>query len=440
MSMVYGRPYLKEKNATRMFRLWRGSIIYRFKIIKTKYHKGRIRLTWDPEKDNSLLADTETTCFTQLIDLDDTDEFEFEVPYKAKQNFLDTSSVDPSWIGSHASYPTAVNGYINLRVQNILSSPIGTAAIQILVFQRPGSDFQFAQPNELPMNLTYSALQSTSVVDGKTNKRGDHITDISVGEKIDSLRPLLHRTSLSFQQILSNAAGDQLAGTHFTTVGIPRTPPMYGPQQWGDMAMYYPPSSSHPGQLAWGFFCTTHTIAWVLQCLVGYRGSIVCSANVCGGSRATGRRIESASLERLPVTHQVKQDGSYTKNVLTTIQANPVQSQFSSLACTFGPYPSQGWTKMPTGQRGMTVTKEITQSALTAVSPQYLRSRMLIVDPNDPGAGEVGYDGSANNFRLDVIWTAESDFTTGAMPFAQIFYAAGVDFNPVFFNNTPALS
>ncbi len=419
--------------ASRMFHYWRGSIIYRFKVIKTKYHKGRLRISWDPDRDITATTDTETTCFTRLIDLDDTDEFEFEVPYKAKNNFLNTSALPTSWnFPTTNSYPQDSNGYLNIRVQNVLSGPTGSATIQVLVFQRPGADFQFAKPNELPQNLTHDALQSTSVIDGKNGKTGDHITDMSIGEQIASIRPLLHRTHLSFSQLLAKAESKG-AGLHQICLGIPRMPPMYGRSNGGPMPMTYPAGSANPGTV-YGWYCATHPLWWIQDCFVGYRGSIIVSANITGGSSTVGRRIESASIERYPSSHLIDSASSTCKNTLDSTLNNVTASAFASYANL--PFAGSAVKAVPTGNRGMTITKEITQAALSAVSPQYIRGRMKVWDPFNTGSVS---DYGGDNFRLDVQYYVDSAYTTALPPTTQIYYSAGVDFNPVFFGCTPAL-
>lgn len=418
--------YTPTAYAASLFTLWRGSIIYRFKIIKTQYHRGRLRLTWDPEVETTAIPDTETTCYTQLVDLDETDEFEFEVPYKAKLNYLHTEGMPPLWnSGSHAGWGNVTNGFLNLRIQNKLSAPTASSTLQILVFQRPGSDFQFAYPNDLPAHRSVSTLQSSIVIDGKSGKSGNMLAKISVGEEIQSIRPLLHRTSLSFVQRLADPAMNT-AGTVTSMMAIPRLPPPYGPSDFQPFDLKLG-STAH-----WrGCFANTHPISWILGCFVGYRGSIVVSANVCGGTNNNGRRIEYAKLTRYPDNDIVGGGSPSAWNVFTLVNNSIIPANFSK---QFSAYTGST-LNAPTGQRGMTMTKEITQGALSAVSPQYFAGRFRIFNPKIPGwsQGISAYD----NFRLDTAWTCDATWVDGAFPYAEIYYAAGVDFNPVFFMCTP---
>ena len=51
------------------YRYWRGSILYRFKFIKSKYHKGRVIISYDPAGVITSTTDTETTTFTRVVDI-----------------------------------------------------------------------------------------------------------------------------------------------------------------------------------------------------------------------------------------------------------------------------------------------------------------------------------------------------------------------------------
>jgi len=415
----------------RMFRLWRGSIIYRFQFVKTKYHRGRIRISWDPIVDNTSNYDTETTCFTKLVDLDEDDFVEFEVPFKAKSNFLNTATATPMWNTSGSSSLLSVNGYLNVRVQNVLSGPVAAPSITVLVFQRPGSDFQFAQPNELPLKFTPHELQSSVVIDGKSGKSGEYLATVSVGEHVQSLRPLVHRTSLSMITRLGNP-GLTASGTIMASTFMPRMPWWYGVFSFGPHQMTNPAT----GSTANGCFCIAHPLSWVAELFVGYRGSIVLSANICGATNNCGRRLEYARLERYPGDVLVVTGGypnPTNRNQLAVANKTLLWNTFSAIPTTStGKAGTTG-----NGQRGATLTKEVTQSALSAVSPQYQPHRFRVYVPSDVGGSGVN---AFDNFRLDTCWTTETDLSgTVSSPWAEFYYAGGVDFQPVFFGCTPAL-
>ena len=427
--------YTPMAYAARMFSYWRGSIIYRFKIIKTPYHKGRIRFTWDPAIDITLVADTATCCFTKLIDLDDTDEVEFEVPFKAQTMFLKTDTILPTYNNNvHNEYLPICNGFLNIDVQNVLTGPIGTASIQILIFQRPGEDFRFAQPKELPIKQSPLSLQSATVIDGKTTHDVTHIRDICFGEDVESLRCLLHRSSLSFMQRIGDASSTAPGNVICATL-LPRFPPWYGFNPQGIVKMVNPSNSSN----AQCFLAVAHPMQWLLAPFVGVRGSVVCSVNVNGASANNGRRIEYAKLERYTGNQNVNPNSNGICNTVQIVNQSVNWATFAQIALK--PWATgQTMSGNLTGQRGMTLTKEVTQSAISAVSPQYLSVRFRPVNFGDPYGSISSTYGAYDNFRLDVGWTVDAGMTGNfPTPWIEVYYAGGVDMQPVFFVCTPAL-
>ena len=295
--------------------------------------------------------------------------------------------------------------------------------------QFPGSDFQFAQPQELNLRLTPYQLQSSTVIDGKTGKKGEHFSNICVGEKIVSMRPLLHRTSFSMLQTFKHVGAK---GHVVATCTYPRTPFWYGVTGFGVSGMKNPAT----GAFAYGNFAVCHPIAWINSMFVGYRGSTILSANVVGGSEAQGRRIEYAKIERYPGDVLINPTSVIARNQLGKAWDDAFGRSMEKYACE--PYTGTSVQMIPSFQRGGTLTKEVTQSALTAVSPQYAPVRFRVYIPTDIG-GSIGAD-CFDNFRLDVgFYNSTNKDTEWVWPYAEIFYAAGVDYQPVFFVCTPTL-
>jgi len=77
-----------------LFEHWRGDIIFRFKVIASPFHKGRLRISFDPSgyAGLNLLNSTTTSnvVFTEIVDLGDNMDVEFRVPYQQATAFLVT--------------------------------------------------------------------------------------------------------------------------------------------------------------------------------------------------------------------------------------------------------------------------------------------------------------------------------------------------------------
>lgn len=80
----------------KLFDNWRGDIIVRFKILCTKYHKGRIQVTWDPRTSPwPLPLDTTTsTNYSKVIDISKNTDVEFRIPYTQQTSYLHTNDYE----------------------------------------------------------------------------------------------------------------------------------------------------------------------------------------------------------------------------------------------------------------------------------------------------------------------------------------------------------
>lgn len=137
-----------------MFQYWRGDIVVRFKFIKTRFHKGRLRITFDPHAQDAANSTDYQVRKTHIIDLGETDEVEFTMPYmnpaawcntvQATTTPLDFWSVGGSTL---AETYNLFSGYLRMSVETPLTAPDAGAVMPILVFVRGGSNMEFAAPS-----------------------------------------------------------------------------------------------------------------------------------------------------------------------------------------------------------------------------------------------------------------------------------------------------
>jgi hypothetical protein len=127
-----------------MFTNWRGTIKYKFRTVKTNFHSARIRVAFVP----GIFEDTPpegidvNKVYSQIFDLREVTEFEFEVPFVYNQPWLSLIDVDRSALS--ASVPT---GMLYVEVLNSLRNPAAAADyIEFIVEVAAGEDFQFAYP------------------------------------------------------------------------------------------------------------------------------------------------------------------------------------------------------------------------------------------------------------------------------------------------------
>lgn len=417
------------------FRFWRGSIVYKFKFIKTKFHRGRVLISFDPNGDITANADTETTTFSRIVDLEHEDEVEFAVPYKATAPLLLNQDVGvfPTTFSSDA-VPVYVydskysNGTITMRVQTALTGPTTTADVTVLTYVKAGGDFQFAAPRHMGDGLTtrdpLGVIQSSEVEDiSQSHSDLDvHVGLITTGEVIASMRPLCHRTHFQMSQFAGDRPGTAV-GMLFTRNWYHRIPPGPGrtiandAYQNGNLAAPYPYN-----------FTTNNPIDWTLNCFVGYRGSMNLHVNpIFGGANVAS--VSSLSISRH--YSAVRNGTGFNYNGRTTIVVPSgvnVSSGLSRTTTGLGPLTGSG----------STLTNPRTQAAISANLPQYWPLRFYQAFQTkrdiDPKSVTKIYDHFqvSTVFSNNVIYSSATEF-----PILDTYYSAGVDWSPVFFLCTP---
>jgi hypothetical protein len=139
------------------FRYWRGSMKYRFQVVCSKYHKGRLKIVYDPAETPSSGNAEYNTAYTTIIDIADTTDFTIDIgwgqetTYREHWDFGSVSTTimqNTSRLAYDSSVTTVGNGTISVYVVNELTVPNTTANndIAINVFVSAGPDFEVAVP------------------------------------------------------------------------------------------------------------------------------------------------------------------------------------------------------------------------------------------------------------------------------------------------------
>jgi hypothetical protein len=184
-------------HVAQLFSNWRGDVIFRFKVVCSRFHKGRLRVTWDPVGDLSATTDYTHLAFTKIIDLGETDDFEVRIPYMQALPWLETDT--GIWTANNFSTTSYVapspgkhNGVLTLRVLTNLSAPVDTAPVSVFVFARGAETLEFANPRDVSNKLSFWSMQSGV----EPHDPDDDRYLLNWGEAIPSLRLLLRRSTL----------------------------------------------------------------------------------------------------------------------------------------------------------------------------------------------------------------------------------------------------
>jgi len=133
------------------FQHWQGSMKFRFQIVKSGFHKGRILARYDPSQHGDTID--YNTNYSRVIDIANEEDFEIVVGWGQKEAFLDVPSMDVlnNWYTSGTRFSRDIssrfNGILEIDVLNKLVSPTDTGLITVNVFVSMCEDFKVAVPH-----------------------------------------------------------------------------------------------------------------------------------------------------------------------------------------------------------------------------------------------------------------------------------------------------
>lgn len=146
------------------FQYWRGSIIYRFQIVCSALHKGRLRIVYDPEIEVSANDPTRITPeynlgYQTVVDISETQDFEVTVGWGQPSSYRENcqyQGIGPTFAITpllyNSSTNTSGNGVLGVYVMNELANPSSaTDDCYVVVSMRAGPDFEVACPTSRPL-------------------------------------------------------------------------------------------------------------------------------------------------------------------------------------------------------------------------------------------------------------------------------------------------
>jgi hypothetical protein len=138
--------------ATLPFMHWRGSMKFRFQVVASNFHKGRLKVVWDPY---GFESNEYVTNYTHIIDIAEDKDFTVQIGWGSDYGFLTHTEpgVDDKGFGTGASSITPGmfgNGVLRVYVVNELTVPNSTVdnTVSINVFVSAGDDFEVANPDD----------------------------------------------------------------------------------------------------------------------------------------------------------------------------------------------------------------------------------------------------------------------------------------------------
>jgi len=184
------------------FTLWRGTIRFTFKLVKTEFHSGRLLAAFTPyDYANIGSAPVVNLALSQylhrtIIDVRNGNEFVIDVPYTAFAQYRATYGND------------SFTGKLTLFVLNPLVAPANvSSSISVLVEVSAGEDFEWAGPAQPSGDPVFQWTPQSGRIVPQAGRKDCTITEESVGgardsQSLMSARAAIGERVLSFRSLL----------------------------------------------------------------------------------------------------------------------------------------------------------------------------------------------------------------------------------------------
>lgn len=190
--------------AAMLFNYFKGTIKFKFQVVSSAFHRGRLLVIYDPVAVNS--SPEMNTTYASIIDIASDKEFEIAIANHNRTEWVPMNSAYFQAINSSPLVKAdAIYGAISIYVLNEMVVPNEDATIScdvdINVWISGGDDFQLAKPGSNYVN--YIREQSGEVADPvstttqlvmEADNESYDSNRMFMGETVKSLRPLLKRT------------------------------------------------------------------------------------------------------------------------------------------------------------------------------------------------------------------------------------------------------
>lgn len=228
------------------FKFWRGSMKFRFQIVCSQFHKGRLRISYDPV---NKIGDEFNIIYSEIVDISEKTDMTLEVGWGSPRGMLRvadfaTNTFEKFTVGSGVTpvFAGADNGIVTVEVLNDLTTPatLVNKDVSVNVFVSAGDDIVFASPSgENFENLAFAQEVSPTLnalveqaelnspeQDSATpiNKGelalNDPFAYVYAGESVSSVRELIKRFMVT--EIIAHQASEFLP--MLTTAVLPDFP------------------------------------------------------------------------------------------------------------------------------------------------------------------------------------------------------------------------
>nr|QJI53797.1 MAG: hypothetical protein 2 [Marnaviridae sp.] len=381
-----------------LFKHWRGDIIIRMKVVCTKYHKGRLKISYDPIGDISSTDAPENSVYTEILDIGESDDVEFVIPYHQDTAWMEMNNdLNENYTAGLANAPRRGidNGTITIRVLTALTAPI-SSTVDLMFFAKGGANFEFANIEEFigSENNNYTVpsffplqaedktnVVSTTIMMGQPTLTLPERYALNFGEATHSLRDLLHRSVVVDTVAPAPGTAGAAVVMRKRYARMPYTPGYQTP---------FATSALNVVAGAGGFgyaFNGMHPMPYVAGMYLGYRGGTNYTVTPCTDQY---NFMDDIRVTRITSNFGLSTNTPYLDSSTTLTDG----SSLSARALFYG----RG-QHIRDGTSGLAITSNRTNASVQFMIPDYNRFNFSLVNPSLYPRGSTE-DGTVNQGAL----------------------------------------
>lgn len=419
------------------FQYWKGSMKFRFQIVCSSFHKGRLKFVYDPNfiADNTYLGFSEyNTNYLKIVDIAEEQDFTIEIGGAQDINFLE--HVNPGQQSSTEVYSTSRytsrdkgNGVIGVIVVNELTTPssIVTNDVEINVFVSMGDDFEVAAPDDYFQRFVLkpqsgvvadamgegevdAPQQSESCIIGLPPNDDPNLNKVFFGESIVTFRTMLKRYTLWNSVPCTSNFPSTISGR------FPQFPYLRG-----NVSGAVDETTAGEDYN----YCNTLLLHWVSCAFSGRRGSIRYKF-IAEGPQFLGDKV---TIQRSPYvrTAPAYEFDRITRPTFSSVTQGRKDIMSEWAGGTGNNLPASG--KPFSGARGVALTTNSVNGSLEFEIPYYSPYRFTPGKPVNYTTSQV----------FDTAWDYKVDFEGDGRATMHVYAAAGEDFQTYFFTGLPRM-
>lgn len=420
------------------FDYWTGTMKFRFQIVASAFHKGRLKIVYDP---NFINTNEYNTNYVSIIDIADKQDFTIEVGNGQSDTLLEhlypgVDSATEMYSTTRYTSKEVGNGVLAVYIVNELTTPDSTVNndIEVNVYVSMGDDFEVFVPNNRFAYYTFkpqsgfepqsgaelvpesmntpepdAPQQGDAIAMGPDEQDTSLVNKVFTGESIQSFRTLLKRYNLW-----------RTLGLYDTTYTLNRGTIKMFPYLRGNVT-----GAVDTTTLAAPYnYCNTVLLHWVVAAFSGWRGSVRWKWLLTGDDNASSDHtlfVERVPKERNPSYSAVTTFGWSAGNAKTAARNAIVSTPLGV-----------GNTGPPMGAAGTMYTTSSVNPSVEFEIPYYSNHRFVPgkrEDYTSVVSSDVGIE------AYDYTWCGTGSTTS----LYHQFVAAGEDFQVYFFTGMPRL-